>query len=65
MYNIINTQITIEGQKYDTYGLQCGTMHAADVTADKTAALNLAEKFNKYQLSSIQLYDAVEDYLDM
>ena len=53
---------------YVSYGITCkseaGEEHARDVSTDRQRVTDMVERFNRYGLSPLHFYDAVEEELE-
>lgn len=62
MYKLIKTYVQTEtAVSIPTYGVQCGTQIVKDISTDKNLVLKFIKKINKYKLSTLHLYDVLED----
>ncbi len=53
---------------YRSFGITCrtkeGDTHILDISTDREKVADMAERFNRYQLSPIHFQDAVEEELE-
>lgn len=68
VYELLTTVKTMDGKEYHTYGIRlsyAGTeVSVEDLSLDKNAVLQLAERCNRLQLSPIHFKDVLEDFLE-
>ena len=74
-YAILAQQTLVENGKHITYGIaayanrDCSALNptaivsVADITADRHAIADLVKRCNRLRLSTIHLFDVVEDFL--
>ena len=59
----IGTYVSYDIAEYDCFKRDIMTI-VWDVTSDRDSALHMCERFNRYQLSPIQLEDAILDMIE-
>lgn len=65
MYRLISKWRVIEGERHVVYGIRCNDAYCfEDISTNKNAVEELADKCNKFSLSPVHLADVIEDFLD-
>ena len=62
-YQLISSELTIEGRTLPSYGIACGDIQVPHVSADKGRLSELIGKCNQLGLHVIHLMDIIEDFL--
>ncbi|MGN1422328.1 MAG: hypothetical protein ACI4XA_03045 [Oscillospiraceae bacterium] len=64
MWEIIREQrVTEDNVRYNAYGLRRGECRIPDICADSKEIARFAELFNKYDVSTVNAIDVIEDLL--
>lgn len=64
MYQVTTGIYDSEGEKYTSFGIQCGDVVINDISLDKTAVEALVALCNDEKLSLLHLPDIVSDFLE-
>lgn len=60
-FTIIKTQVTIEGETHDTYGIKKDIICIEDISTNRNAVQNFIDKLNRNSVSDCHLLELIED----
>ena len=62
-YELITSEITVDGKRYTTYGIAGKRVSCRDVSVDKRKVLQMIAEINEAGLAECHLLDFIEDSL--
>lgn len=63
MYTVEEEEMVLDGEKVVVYGIKCGGEYIPNITSNRVKAQDMADMFNKYELSPCHFYDVVSDMI--
>lgn len=63
MYELVETEITIENRTYATFGMSCDGIVIEDISTDREEVKRLIKECNKEDLDMLHLHEVVENFL--
>ena len=63
MYRVMESQVLVEEEKCMSYGIACCGQNIPDITVSQCGLDELVKLCNQLELSTVHLYDIVEDFL--
>ncbi len=63
-YELTESCMAIEGQRFITYGIKCGELRVDDISTDKNKVLEMISRINIEQLDVCHLKYFIADELD-
>lgn len=62
-YRRTMSSMTIEGQRYTTYGIAGKNLYLEDISTDPELVSNIVQKINDAELQECHLLEVIEDFL--
>lgn len=63
LYQLISSELTIDGKTLPSYGIACGDIKVPHVSVDRCKLTELIGKCNQLGLHVIHLMDVIDDFL--
>ncbi len=63
MYKVASSEISVDGEKHISYGIDGDTVSVNDISTDREKVEQFAELCNRLEVSEVHLLEVVEDFV--